>query len=193
MSLVSGAVPVVVLAAGLAAPIALTARRDRRWWTRAVPLAVLAGVLSAAMAALVVDVLWRPFPDTLAFVLITALAQVNQLYYVYPTLHSALGLTPPQQASFAHVARPLSRVVTAQPGVPLTDAWTPPADMPTTGAVSEVPIPGTVSSFVARPAWVYFPPAYRAHPERCFRCSSRSPVSRGLLATGWTAAVSWRR
>jgi hypothetical protein len=100
-----------------------------------------------------------------AFVLITTLAQVNQLYYACPTLHSALGLTPPQQMSFAHVAPPVSRVVTAQPGVPLTDAWTPPANMPTTGAVSEVPIPGTVSSFVARPAWVYFPPAYLSSPR----------------------------
>lgn len=206
VSLVSGAVPVVVLAAGLASLIALTARRDRRWWTRAVPLAVLGGVLSAALAALVVDVLWRPFPDPLplvtllwtglsvlsvtlavlrvrsaprpwgiasrvlpfvavGIVLITAVAQVNQLYYAYPTLHSALGMTPPQQVPFAHVAPPASRVVTAQPGVPFTDAWAPPADMPTTGAVTEVPIPGTVSRFAARPAWVYFPPAYLSSPR----------------------------
>lgn len=65
VSLIRGPVPVVVLTAGLAALIVLVVRRGRRWWTRAVPLAVLAGALAAALVALIVDVLWRPFPDPL--------------------------------------------------------------------------------------------------------------------------------
>lgn len=206
VSLVRGPVPVVVLVTGLAALGALAARRGRRWWTRDVPLAVMSGALAAALVALVVDVLWHPFPDPLprtallwtglavtasvlavqrlrpafrprrvavrvlpllavAVVLLTGLSQVNQLYYADPTLRTALGLAPPQQVPFSQIAPPAAQVVTAAPGRPLTDAWATPPGMPAGGTVSEVPIPGTVSGFAARPAWVYVPPAYRSTPR----------------------------
>ena len=51
----------------------------------------------------------------------------------------------------------------AQPAVavgPLIDGWQPPPDLPATGQVTVVPIPGTVSGFAAGDAWVYLPPAY---------------------------------
>lgn len=45
--------------------------------------------------------------------------------------------------------------------------WTAPADMPATGTVGTVTIPGTVSHWKGRAAWVYLPPAARvAHPPR---------------------------
>lgn len=40
-----------------------------------------------------------------------------------------------------------------------------PAGNAHTGAVSKVEIPGTISGFHARPAWVYLPPAYFADPR----------------------------
>ena len=206
LSLVSGPVPIIVLATGLTALVWLAVRRRRSWWSRAIPLSVVAGLATAAVAALVVDVLWRPFPDPLprvallwtgltatalalavartrvaprppgiarrvlpfgavVLVLVTGLAQVNQLYYAYPTLGSALGLAPAQQVPFADVTPREPQVVTAPPGRPLADGWTAPAGMATRGAVSEVSVPGTVSGFGARPAWVYFPPAYLGSPR----------------------------
>lgn len=206
LSVVSGPVPVAVLVAGLAALAGLAARRGRSWWLRVVPLAVVVGGVCAAVVALVVDVLWRPFPDPLpwvallwtglavaaltlavarfrlappsggiaslllpsaaaALVVVTGLSQVNQLYYAYPTLRSALGLAPTQQVPIHTVAPRQPQVVTAPPGTPLAGVWTAPAGMPSRGAVSEVPVPGTVSGFTARPAWVYFPPAYLASPR----------------------------
>lgn len=206
MSLVSGPIPVIMLIAGLVAVTALAARRGRGWWLRSVPLAFGTGALVAALAALVVDVLWRPFPDPLPFVtllwtalsvaalilcvlrirsaprpirfvtrllpvvavalvLLTGAAQVNQLYYAYPTLRTALGLTPAQQVPFTQVAPPTAQAVAAPPGVALAAVWTPPADMPAAGTVSEVPIPGRLSGFAARPAWVYLPPAYLSSPR----------------------------
>lgn len=207
VSLVAGPVPWVILAAGLTALTVLVLRRGRVWWTRAVPWSVGAGALSAAGTALVVDVLWRPFPDPLPLrsllwlgltvaavslavlrirsspprprrvaarllpllavvvVAATGLAEVNQLYYADPTLRSALGLVPRQQVPFAQVAAPAARVVTAPPGMLLADRWTPPPGLPARGTVSEVPIPGTVSGFAARSAWVYLPPAYSSSPR----------------------------
>ncbi len=43
---------------------------------------------------------------------------------------------------------------------PVSATWTPPAGMPAAGQVSEVEIPGTISGFAARTAWIYLPPAY---------------------------------
>lgn len=42
----------------------------------------------------------------------------------------------------------------------LMATWKPPRDLPTSGEVVEVDIPGVVSGFTARPAWLYLPPAY---------------------------------
>lgn len=206
LSLVRGPVPVIVLIAGLLALAALTVRTGRTWWLRAVPLAVLVGAVCAGAVALVVDVLWRPFPDPLprtvllwtgvalaalslsvarirrapgrkriaasllpplaaAIVVLTALSQVNLLYYAYPTVRTAIGLAPKQQVPFTDVAGRRSHLVTASPGKPLLDSWTPPTDMPARGTVSEVSVPGTVSGFGARPAWVYLPPAYLSSPR----------------------------
>ena len=43
--------------------------------------------------------------------------------------------------------------------------WRPRGPLPRSGAVSKVTIPGRVSGFRARPAWVYLPPAYLVSPR----------------------------
>lgn len=66
LSIVSGPVRVLLLLVGPLALLALLTRRGQPgWWTRRVPLALGAGVLAAGLLVLVVQVLWRPFPDPL--------------------------------------------------------------------------------------------------------------------------------
>jgi S-formylglutathione hydrolase FrmB len=64
-SVVVGKLPLAISVGGGLALAVLLLRRERRWFTRAVPVAIAAAVGAAALAALVVDVVWRPFPDTL--------------------------------------------------------------------------------------------------------------------------------
>jgi S-formylglutathione hydrolase FrmB/energy-converting hydrogenase Eha subunit A len=80
-SLLDGPLPVLVVAAGVVAVavLLLLPARDReparrRWWTRAVPLALLGAALGAGAVVLVVDVLWRPFPDPLPGAVVVAVA-----------------------------------------------------------------------------------------------------------------------
>jgi peptidoglycan/LPS O-acetylase OafA/YrhL len=63
--LVTGLLPVLLSAAGGMALLALLlVRLDRRWWSRLVPLVVLAAVVGVGVASVAVDVV-RPFPDRL--------------------------------------------------------------------------------------------------------------------------------
>lgn len=70
LSLVHGALP-VVLAAGSGAGllVLLSVRRDRAWWTRRVPLAVVASAALVGLLVLVLDVV-RPWPDPLPLVVL---------------------------------------------------------------------------------------------------------------------------
>ncbi|SCX57085.1 S-formylglutathione hydrolase FrmB [Klenkia marina] len=191
LKLVSGPLYVGLLAAlfvGLA--VLLVAHRDRRWFTRRVPLALVAAAVLLGVAQLLL-VITKPFPDGLPWlvpfwiglgllgttlavvgwsgqrwwrrvltvvalvgVVLGAADAVNQVYQPFPTVAAALQLPPYDQVDAADVLTDTT-VSTAS----LAD-WTPPADMPTTGALSEVTIPATRSGFAARPAWVYLPPAY---------------------------------
>ncbi len=65
VSIVSGPVRLVLLIVGPLALLALLARRTPSWWTRRVPIAAAAGLAAAGLLVLVVQVLWRPFPDPL--------------------------------------------------------------------------------------------------------------------------------
>jgi len=71
LSLTRGWFPPVTLSLGLLAVALLVAGRPftatgrRQWWTRRVPLGILAGALAGGAVILIVDVLWRPFPDPL--------------------------------------------------------------------------------------------------------------------------------
>lgn len=64
-SLISGPVPLVVLAVGLAALAALLCSRDRRWWTRWLPAAVVLAALLTLLLRVAVDDWWQPFADDL--------------------------------------------------------------------------------------------------------------------------------
>ncbi|MEU1117506.1 MULTISPECIES: alpha/beta hydrolase-fold protein [unclassified Streptomyces] len=64
-SLVDGAVPLVVQILGASALAALLLSRDRRWWTRFLPLAVVTAALLTVLVKLTVDDWWQPFPDEL--------------------------------------------------------------------------------------------------------------------------------
>lgn len=200
-SLSSGPLQLALVVAGVAAAAFLLARRSHRWWTRTVPAVVLVAAALTALLAVLVDLVWQPFPDPLpvpvlllagavlaaiglavcgmrgrrapgrvgallAVLLVTAacLQWVNAAYGAFPTLRSAMGLPAPNEVPFAQVAA-REQVVAAPPGQPLSAVWRPPAGLPATGVVAEVPIPATASGFAARPAWLYLPPAYLARPR----------------------------
>ncbi|MGN6742919.1 MAG: alpha/beta hydrolase, partial [Amnibacterium sp.] len=74
-----------------------------------------------------------------------------------PKLGDALGLTGVSALTLHHAARQ---------AVVLHD-WTPPAGMPAAGKVGTADIPGLVSHWNGRPAWIYEPPAaLTANPPR---------------------------
>ena len=130
---------VVWIAVGLLGPTLLVAGwGGRRWRVR---------MLSSGAALLA---------------LLGAADAVDTVYGAYPTVATALQLPPPDTTSAASVLdrMPHAASPSTPSGEPLWASWTPPADMPTHGAVTEVHIPPTHSGFSARPAWVYLPPAY---------------------------------
>ncbi|MWV57845.1 alpha/beta hydrolase [Rathayibacter sp. VKM Ac-2754] len=97
--------------------------------------------LRRAVAALGVGVL----------VIATAAMTVNIDFGQYPTVRSALGISP-----YPTISDPIAVPSGDHPSLA---EWTAPAGMPSVGAVSTVSIPGTTSTFAARDAVVYLPPA----------------------------------
>ena len=105
-------------------------------------------------------------------VVLMALNNVNTFFGYYPNMRDVLGLPFSDQISATAALRlggaaagptvPASSDSTPPTGsaVSLAAAWKPPRDLPQSGKVVEVDIPGTVSKFPARPAWLYLPPAY---------------------------------
>jgi enterochelin esterase-like enzyme len=132
-------------------------------------LPIFAAALAVARAAHAGTAVARARHATtglLAFILVTTLStvQINAFYGYRPTLRTAIGLPATGETDFAAVdaAKPTLDI---NPRSPLSSSWTPPPDLPVTGAVTHVPILGTVSQFAARPAWVYLPPAYLVSPR----------------------------
>lgn len=126
-------------------------------------LTVMALVLALARGA-------GPARTTLALigvllVAVSGAAQVNQQFQAYPTLRGVLHLPLPLQRPFTEVATRQSTLVAAAPGQPLASVWNPPTDLPARGAVTTATIPGSLSGFHARPAWIYLPPAYLSTPR----------------------------
>jgi S-formylglutathione hydrolase FrmB len=196
--LIAGVLPTTVTVLGAVGGVVLLVGRTRRWWLRAVPVAVVAGAVAVGVVLLVMAV-FRPFPDPLpprvlawiavvvaAFVLAahklrrggwragialvaallllaTGAIKVNAVYGYRPTLGAALGLPFSDQVDLADI--PAAPLLATSPGRPLEATWAPPQNLPHRGAISEVAVPGTVSGFAARPAWVYLPPAYLTSPR----------------------------
>jgi len=102
-------------------------------------------------------------------VVLMSLNHVNTFFGYYPNLRDALGLSFNNEISSAQAAAlggthdsPSETASTSsqRPTRSLLTAWKPPKDLPQNGKVVEVDIPGTLSKFQARAAWLYLPPAY---------------------------------
>lgn len=91
--------------------------------------------------------------------------QVNASFGTYPTLAAAFGAPLPGQVDSTTVVGRDDPAAELPAEGPLDASW--PAVQPVAGVgeVTTVAIPGTVSGFRARPAWIYLPPAYRAEPR----------------------------
>ena len=169
---------------------ALTARWLMIW----VPLIMVAAGAVTALATWLIDNVWRPFPDllpsTAVFWTWLALAGImlafarQPLLRTWPRRAAAIGAAVlvlaagANQVNVSFEAYPSLRVVLAPwmdpKGVFIRSRkvaevvprhWHPPPEMPKTGVVYKVNIPGLVSGFGARPGYVYEPPAYLTTPR----------------------------
>ena len=137
------------------------------------PLPVVAVLWTGLGAAALAMALLRPARVRMkvlslvavACVVISGAAQVNNHFGAYPTVRTALGLNLASQVDFSRVPGTTPTLTNAQPGVPLSRNWSPPTSMPSTGIVSTASIPGLMSGFRAREAWIYLPPAYLSVPR----------------------------
>ncbi|MET8795946.1 alpha/beta hydrolase-fold protein [Nocardia sp. NPDC004568] len=129
---------VAVLAVALLAGRYVVRRRDRSR-----PLAA-AGLLGVAAA-----------------VVLCAAGGINAVYVAYPTVRTVLGISDFRTVPFDAALGPGPESA----AVPPLASWTPPAELPKSGAVTKTAIPGDVSRFSAREARIYLPPAYFATPR----------------------------
>ena len=200
--LLDGLPQLILLGIGVVSFGFLLFGKTKRWWLVKVPIAIGVGILAAVLAKLVMDVIWKPFPqDPLPTVSLVAMffngaaialavmkpvrwplrivavlavigvfisgaAAINQHYGQYPTVGSLLGADLDNQSDFDNKnnVQP-DQLVKAPAGAALSTVWKAPANMPATGTVSTVAIPGTKSKFAARDAYIYLPPAYQSTPR----------------------------
>jgi S-formylglutathione hydrolase FrmB len=92
-------------------------------------------------------------------VLATSGVKANAFYGYRPTLAAAFGAPAANEIDLRSLSR-TEQLVVAPPGMPTAAAWHRPPDMPATGKISKVEIPGRTSGFAGRSAWIYLPPAY---------------------------------
>ncbi|MFD5825790.1 alpha/beta hydrolase [Lentzea sp. NPDC060358] len=69
LSLINGPIPQVATVAAALALTFLAVRRDRSWWTRVLPVVVLSCALFVTGLTLVINHLWKPWPEPLPVVL----------------------------------------------------------------------------------------------------------------------------
>ena len=130
-------------------------------------------VWAGLVAAGILLALLRPLPaHRKALALLVAVgvtgsgaAEVNAHFGAYPTVRVAMGLPLPNQIKFAQIPAAQPGPIHATAGATLAAQWSPPTGMPRAGTVTTAAIPGTVSHFAARDAWIYLPPAYLATPR----------------------------
>ncbi|WP_211269094.1 alpha/beta hydrolase [Saccharothrix syringae] len=167
---------VPVAAAVAVVPVAVAVPVLRRWGPvrdplpPVVPLCAAVALLALALAA--TRLLARPRRARrlawvpAAVVVVLACAElVNAHYGQYPTVRAALGLPSWTQTTLDQVLPPGQPVAATAGDTPLDSTWNPPKNLPATGVVAPVTIPGRVSRFPARPGWVWLPPAYRVSPR----------------------------
>lgn len=189
ISLIAGAVPIVVLVAGVLALLVLLARRGRAAAVTVVVAGAVAAVTFLGLNWLVTTGL-NLFPDPLptsvrawlalaaaavvlvvgnlvgtrvgrkllsigcgVVVLLTAGSQINNYFAEYPTLGALAGDAGDVSPLTGAVRQPSQSVAT-----PVVARWPGPATG--TSQVVTAAIPGTMSGFTARNAYIYLPPAY---------------------------------
>jgi S-formylglutathione hydrolase FrmB len=185
ISLVSGPTPIVIVVLGLLA-VGLSFRWQDDTWKRQVLLGVpitgalvgLTAILVDGLAlipyqfpnsyylwvglvllAVVVGIIgWRRFRNwrrviSVCSVLLTfamAFTLINKEYAYYPTVGSVFGVNAQNQVSEQQLQKARATASTTA--------------LPTHGYTVSVPIPGTVSGFQARNAYIWVPPAWIADP-----------------------------
>lgn len=111
-------------------------------------------------------------PVAMLGVLLLAVVQINLYFSINPTLGDLLGTTvagiPTLESKYTRAADAASASAVTPAEVPghlaadkaVAGQWRPPADLPAHGLLRQAAVPGTVSGFVARNAYIYLPPAY---------------------------------
>jgi pimeloyl-ACP methyl ester carboxylesterase len=119
------------------------------WWAAATFAAI-----GLAIANLWRSPLWRKIAALVGIVVfaIAGTIGINAVYGLNPTLGSLFGVVDDNP-----IVVPTS-TATAAAG-PLSETFTPPADMPAKGQQGTQVIPATASGFTARAAGIYLPPA----------------------------------
>jgi enterochelin esterase-like enzyme len=120
-----------VIGAFAGAGVAVVNLGRERWWRRAIAAC------------------------SIALFIATATLGINANYGLNPTPASLLGIPEGQPIALPKAAPSQAPVAPK----PLWQRWNAPADMPTAGKLGTVVIPAPVSGFVARPAYLYLPPA----------------------------------
>lgn len=114
--------------------MAINALWRTRWWTKATAIVTIFAVLAAGLLGINADI-----------------GEYHSLRAVFSTRVRPVVLPPKPAAS-------PTPSESADPR-PLWQSWKPPADLPATGRLGGVSIPGVVSKFAARQAVLYLPPA----------------------------------
>ncbi|MEO6881140.1 MAG: alpha/beta hydrolase-fold protein [Mycobacteriaceae bacterium] len=163
----------IALALGLGVGLLVNVAVNDWWQPFPDPLPLSVPIWVGLTAAALLLALRRPVGaarKTLAVLVVVAVAasgsaQVNKSFAAFPTVRSALGLPVPGQVDFAKIPGPERTPVVSGTGVTLSARWSPPTGMPAVGEVTSTSIPGAVSGFDARDAWIYLPPAYLSTPR----------------------------
>jgi S-formylglutathione hydrolase FrmB len=178
VSLLSGWLPTALRIAALAAVVVAVVRvGDRRWWTRVVPVAIVAAVVVAVVASVVVDnalAMPETLPGEVWFwvgVVVFALATMVWRGQVWrravaagavllaaasaaSTVNAFVGYYPTVGAAFGELT---GQPVPAQVGASQLSSVDPDTRY---GRVVPVDIPDTYSHFTHREEFVYLPPAW---------------------------------
>lgn len=107
---------------------------------------------------------WRKTAAATAAVLGVGMLSAVQINDYFGLNHTVSDLTGTAVARIQPLEDGLTRAVGAAPGVSLAD-WAAPAGLPEGGELRRASIPGTVSGFQSREAYIYLPPAYQATPR----------------------------
>jgi S-formylglutathione hydrolase FrmB len=177
VSLLSGWLPWALRIAAVSAAVVAVSRRDRRWWTRRVPVALVVAVVVAAGLSVVVDhALEQPEPlptevwfwvGVLAFALVVMLFRapmwrrlvaMGAVFLATMSAVSAVnafvGYYPTVGAAFGELT---GQPMPAQVGMAQLSSVDPATR---SGRVVPVYIPDTYSHFTHREEFVYLPPAW---------------------------------